>query len=619
MSTPIIGPLVRTNYLSYPPGVYDASADPNSSDFDPAFNAASPVAPVVVSPSPGVAQTGPNYGDAAIDMEGYHRPLERLHGTGLHAAGVAYGLQIIAKIGSPNVQILPGLALDESGRHIYLAATGTAEIDPEANVELGVSTIVSATGTPPFFTLYSAPQAEAPIDVSTLTGTYYVVVQWRETFDFAAYASDPNVYIYNDTPWLQFANTVADGQVVLGQVKFDGSGKVLSASAGDSNGIRVTVSLPARSLQLHRTLTTTAGGETTISGTQDGASPVPAAEVRSRATGGIEIAVANNSDQITVLSDAGGSFSTFAVGADLATVGDLANPGINLNGSEATVRVGAPGNYGDVLVYDGNNHLAVSLIGDTAHVIVGGKTLAGEVRMFNANASETMTLQGSTGAAVVQQLNAYPNGQSSTVDVNAQKVHIHGWDLCLDGRSQFDGTPNSRALVDGGNKLIVNYNGDYGNGVEIQSGLQVDDSLQVNDNLNVNNNLDIGGVFTAQGTPLMGNPARKAMSTLMFVGASDFSGPGTATQDVVLPSETHFTACMSAAYLQWYVSVSFNAAIAMDVFEVDGANTPVTGTGGITGTIFSPVFTSTGQTITFRAMAVDDSVAMSAYGIVYFE
>ena len=60
-------------------------------------------------------------------------------------------------------------------------------------------------------------------------------------------------------------------------------------------------------------------------------------------------------------------------------------------------------------------------------------------------------------------------------------------------------------------------------------------------------------------------------------------------------------------------------AIAMDVFEVDGANTPVTGTGGITGTIFSPVFTSTGQTITFRAMAVDDSVAMSAYGIVYFE
>jgi len=606
MSTPIIGPLVRTNYLNYPPGAYDASADPNSPAFNPDFSSASPVAPVVVSPTPGVAQVGPSYGDAAIDMEGYHRPLERLHGTGLHAAGVAYGMQIVCTKGAPNVQILPGLALDESGKHIYLAATGTAEIDPEANVESGVSTIVSASGpsSAPFFTLYSAPQAEAPGDIVTaFTGTWYVVVQWRETFDFAAYASDPNVYIYNDTPWLQFVQTVETGQVVLGQVTFDNSGNVLSAGSGDAHGLRVAVSLPAQSLQLHRTLTTTAGSKTTISGTQDGTPTTPAGEVRSRATGGIEIAVANNSDQVNVLSNAGGSFSSFGVGANQATVGDLANPGITLDGSEATVSVGAPGNYGDVLVYDGNSHLTVSLIGDTGHVIVGGDTLAGEVRMFNANASQTMTLEGSTGAAVVQQLNAYP-GPQNNIDVNALKVHIHGWDLALDGRSK----NNNRALVDGGNLLIVNYARDYKNGVEIQSNLQVDDNLNIN------------GILSAQGTPLMGNPARKAASVQMLVGASHFSGPGgTATLDVVLASSTHFTACMSPAYLQWYVSVAFNAAVAMDVFEVDGTNTPVTGTGGIIGTIFSPVFTGTGQTITFRALAVDDSVEMSAYGIVYFE
>jgi len=174
----------------------------------------------------------------------------------------------------------------------------------------------------------------------------------------------------------------------------------------------------------------------------------------------------------------------------------------------------------------------------------------------------------------------------------------------VDGRSK----NNNRALVDGGNLLIVNYARDYKNGVEIQSNLQVDDNLNIN------------GILSAQGTPLMGNPARKAASVQMLVGASHFSGPGgTATLDVVLASSTHFTACMSPAYLQWYVSVAFNAAVAMDVFEVDGTNTPVTGTGGIIGTIFSPVFTGTGQTITFRALAVDDSVEMSAYGIVYFE
>jgi hypothetical protein len=608
MSTPIIGPLARTNYLSYPPGAYDASADPNSSDFDPAFNAVSPVAPVVVSPTPGVAQTGPNYGDAAIDMEGYHRPLERLHSTGMHAPGVAYGLQIIAKIGSPNVQILPGLALDESGKHIYLAATGTAEIDPEANVQLGVSTIASATGTPPFFTLYSAPQAEAPIDVSTLTGTYYVVVQWRETFDFAAYASDPNVYIYNDTPWLQFVKTVAAGQVVLGQVTFDGSGKVLSAGAGDSNGIRVTVSLPAQSLQLHRTLTSTAGGETTISGTRDGTSPVPAGEIRSHATGGLEIAVANNSDQITVLSDAGGSFSTFAVGADVATIGELANPGIHLNGSEATVQVGAPGNYGDVLVFDGNNNLAVSLIGDTGHVIVGGNTLPGKVRMLNGSRQDTMSLDGAAGAANVQQLNAFPNPQS-TIDVNALKVHIHGWDLCLDGRSH----NNNRALVDWGNQLIVNYNGDYGNGVKIQSGLQVDD------NLNVNNNLSIGGVFTAQGTPLMASPTRKISTTITPTAGASSWGPNVTTSDVVLLKPSQFTAYAVPFYMQWYVSVTYNAACAVDVLEVDGTPTPQTGNGSPVGSINSPVFSSFGQVITFRAHCADDSVSTCAYGVVFYE
>ena len=611
MSTPIIGPLVRTNYLSYPPGVYDASADPNSPDYDPAFNSATPVAPIVVTPTIGVAQTGPNYGDAAIDMEGYHRPLERLHGTGMHAAGIAYGLQLVATIGSPNVHILPGLALEESGKHIYLASTGTAEIDPEADIELGVSTIVAASGSPPYFTLYSAPGSAAPGDILTaFTGTYYVVVQWRETFDSSAYASDSNVLIYNDTPWLQFVKTVKTGQVVLGHVTFDNSGNVLSATAGDSNGMRLTVSLPAQSLQLHRTLTSTAGAKTTISGTQDGASPVPAGEVRSHATGGIEIAVANNSDQITVLSDAGGTFSSFAVGANQATIGNLANPGINLNGSEATIRVGAPGNYGDVLVYDGNNHLTVSLIGDTGHVIVGGETLAGEVRMFNANASETMSLEGSTGAAVVQQLNAFPNPQA-TIDVNALKMHIHGWDLALDGRSK----KNNRALVDGGNLLIVNFAGDYGNGVEVQSNLQVDDNLNLN------------GILSASGTPLMGNPARKVQFVQLYAGTVG-GVPNRATAEVDLGSPRQFTAYCSLSLINSTSDFDYDNGVSVEVYMVDGAETnwwfegasgKWGGSGGDPNNAYQPMASQVGRVITFRLAALGPDVQAMAFGIVFYE
>ena len=615
MSTPIIGPLLRTNYLNYPPGAYDASADPNSSAFNPDFNSASPVAPVVVSPTPGVAQVGPNYGDAAIDMEGYHRPLERLHGTGLHAAGVAYGMQIVCTKGAPNVQILPGLALDESGKHIYLAATGTAEIDPEANVESGVSTIVSASGpsSAPFFTLYSAPQAEAPGDIVTaFTGTWYVVVQWRETFDFAAYASDPNVYIYNDTPWLQFVQTVETGQVVLGQVTFDSSGNVLSADSGDAKGLRVTVSLPAQSLQLHRTLTTTGGSKTTISGTQDGTPTTPAGEVRSRATGGIEIAVANNSDQVNVLSNAGGSFSSFGVGANQATVGDLANPGITLDGSEATVSVGAPGNYGDVLVYDGNSHLTVSLIGDTGHVIVGGDTLAGEVRMFNANASQTMTLEGATGAAVVQQLNAYP-GPQNNIDVNALKVHIHGWDLALDGRSK----NNNRALVDGGNQLIINYAGDYGNSVENGNGVEVNGP-----------GLKVDGVLTdGNNTPLMGNPARKVSWCFMFAGS--VAGAGSrVTADVDLGTTKQFTAYSSITSIDSTSDFDYDNGLSVEVYMVDGVTTSngwIYGAGSKWGpqgsdtNAHQPLVTGTGRVITFRLASLGPDLTASAFGVVFYE
>ena len=426
------GPLARTNYLSWPPGPYNAEADPNS----PSYN------PSAVLPVDGYQ----NYGDSALDSEQYFRSLERVHGMNLHAPGVGSGMQIACTKSAPNVTVMPGTALDASGKHIFLAEGGQAEIGPDADVP----------ETPPVLASVTASGVVLP--TAGYTGTYFVAVQWWETWDSAAYASDPNVQQYNDTPWLQLITAAeynADVHVVLGEVVLDGSSNVTSASYGVAGGLqRTSVSIPAQSVQFQRAITTAAPGADTAGW----------AEIRAREAGGIEMLVAKTSDQVTVAPEGGGTFSTMVVGANNATFGNTSTPGIQLNGAEATIRVGAHGNYGDVLVYDNAANLTVSLVGDTGHVIVGGSQVAGEVRMFNAGASETMTLEGSNGAAVVQHLQAFQNG---LIDVDTTFLHVHGTDLCLDGRSH----KNNRALVDWGNQLVINFNHDYGNGVVI-NGLQ---------------------------------------------------------------------------------------------------------------------------------------------------
>lgn len=562
------GPLARSNYLSWPPGPYQADADPNNPAFDPAD-----VLPIA------------GFGNAALDAEQYYRPLERLHGSGMHGTGVAYGMQISAMIGQPNVIVMPGLALDPEGRHIYLGAGGSAEIGPSADVP----------NTPPDLTPVTATGAVLPT-AGLAAGTYYVVAQWRETWNSQSSSSNPNTDFYTDTPWLQLVT--ADGyqpdlQVILGEVVLgiaDGATVVQSAGYGDVGGRqRTAVSVPAQALNLQRAVTTSAPGADTV----------PWGAVRARESGGVEIAVAKGSDQVALLNDGGGNFSTLAVGANQATFGSAANPGINLNGAEATVFVGAPGNYGDVLVSDGAGHLAVSLVGDTGHVVVGGPTLNGQVRVKNSGAVDTMTLNGANGAAVVQRVSAFAN---STIDVDGFYFHVHAADLALDGRSG----KNNRALVDWGDLLIVNFAGDYHKGVQIASNLTVD------------------GVLTdGRGIPLMASPVRKVTTLNLLAGSSDFSGAGqgnVATLDVDFGATTQFTAFTFIDYVQNYVSVSYNAAAVAEIYQVNNTPTRIVGTGGSLGNCFTPVVTNTsGRSVGFRARTVDDSIEIQATIIIFFE
>jgi hypothetical protein len=570
MSTTPPGPLSRSNYLSWPPGPYNPDADPNSPGFNPAN----------VLPSSGLV----SYGDAALDAEQYSRSIERLHGSGLHGAGVGFGMQVHCTIGQPNVTILPGVALDKAGRHIYLSVGGQAEIGPTA----------STPNTPPDLVPVAAGGAVFP--TAGLTGDHYVAVQWRETWDSASYASDPNISQYNDTPWLQLITAAGynpDVHVVLGKVSLDASGKITAASYGDTAGLqRSSVSVPAQSLELRRAVNTATPG----------ADSAPWGSVRAREAGGIEIAVANTGDEVAMLTTAGGTFSTLAVGANQANFGAISAPGIFLKGYEATIEVGAPGNYGDVLVHDGHGNLAVSLVGDTGHVVVGGPSLNGEIRMKNANAADTMTLEGSNGSAVLQRLKPFTS--SLTIDVDSRFFKIHGWDLVLDGRSG----GGNRALVDYDNLLVMNFNGDYKNGVEVNgTGLKVDGVLRDGNNI-----------------PLMGNPARKALFNYLFTNGN----PQRVTVDVDIGYTTAFTAYASMTMINSTTDFDYDNGVSVEVYKIDGnptSNTWVSGGGSKWGNdgddinAHQPMVTGVGRVITFRLAALGPDINAAAIGIVFYE
>ena len=49
-----------------------------------------------------------------------------MHGSSLHVAGVATGLEVRATAGQPGLRVAPGVALSPSGQHVVLAPGGRA-------------------------------------------------------------------------------------------------------------------------------------------------------------------------------------------------------------------------------------------------------------------------------------------------------------------------------------------------------------------------------------------------------------------------------------------------------------------------------------------------------------
>ncbi len=338
------GPLVRTNFLDPTQGNYPTAGNPNLAGFDPKN----------VLP-----RSGPtSHGEDKVDVEQYNRPVGQLHGNGMHGAGVAWGFQVSATVGQTGVTFAPGVALEPAGRHVYLVVQGQAEIGPTADQPGANPNLVTVAG------------AGVVLPTVPLTGDYFAVVQWWETFDQASWInSGGQVAQFDHTPWLQLvqaANYNPDLHVVLGKVHLDAQSKVTALSYGDVGALqRTSVTLPAQSVHFRRAVNS-AGPK---------ADSLPWGEMRAREGGGLQIA----SDFITAQSSAG------------------LEPMI-MNTGNGVLQVGTAGQHGEVWAINAQGNFAVTMYaGQTAEVIVGGPGNAGKVRVKNAQRTDLITLDGASG------------------------------------------------------------------------------------------------------------------------------------------------------------------------------------------------------------------------------
>jgi hypothetical protein len=391
--------------------------------------------------------------ESARDMDDCYLPLGRVHGSSLHGWGIASGLKVTASVGSQNLNVLPGVASDAAGQHISLALNGNAEIGPTAN----------APGAAPDLT--GVPPSGAVMPTNGLSGTFYLTIQFWEWFQgYIDPNIDPNDYYkYVHTPWLRLQATApTDGSaIVLAKVTLDNAWKVTSLTRDAGVG----AFLPAESIHLSKAV-----NHPSPNLSVDNA---PTGKVSSHPAGGIELKCENSNDQVHFVRTDGSDGVTINAGSGILNVGatgvggtinviDGASSAVIVDGSYATISVGRTNNWGEIDVYDNNGRLAVASDGQKSLVTVGGTNNPGVIRTFDSGRNTTIQLEAATGVARLKRLAALG---TDTIDVDTFKLHIHGADLALDGRSG----NNNRALVDEGNQLVVNYNNDYANGVVVNN------------------------------------------------------------------------------------------------------------------------------------------------------
>ena len=140
--------------------------------------------------------------------------------------------------------------------------------------------------------------------------------------------------------------------------------------------------------------------------------------------------------------------------------------------------------------------------------------------MFNEKAEDTMALDGSNGSAVLQSVYAF---KDNLIDMYTTLLHCHATDFCLDGKSKH----NNRALVDGGNQLIINDKNDYGNGVVINGLQNPIGRFGQSGNWHRQVGMMCGylGANSGSDSPVTGNASLKFSDLSFYGGSADFD-PG---------------------------------------------------------------------------------------------
>lgn len=314
-----------------------------------------------------------------LDMDEYYRPLEQVHGSGLHGWGVASGMRVKATAAAAGVRVLPGIVIDVSGHHVSLAAGGQAEVGANADAPGSAATLVvvdAANG--------------ALVPTAGLSGTRLVTVRFWETFDTEAY-NLYGVYKYDHTPWLELVDPAGfshDGtRVVLAQVTIDAAGNV----TGLSPGLRRATALPVETVSLRRAYQASGAPSLAVDNETYGV-------IRPRSAGGIEIAVPRAADHVEVERDGGGSFAQMTLVAEAVAV--KRNDGrqtIELDANLGHVIAGTSGVDGDVRLFDHSNRLTVTLDGHDALAVLGAEGVDGELRVLNRARAASVRALGSTG------------------------------------------------------------------------------------------------------------------------------------------------------------------------------------------------------------------------------
>ncbi len=215
-------------------------------------------------------QSGVQDAEALIDYTQHDKPLEQIHASNLHGWGIASGLTVTATLGGPNLQVLPGVAVDSLGQHIGLAFGGFAQSTANPD-KVGDTTRLSVTN-----------PTGVTIPTPAPGGSMYLTIQFLESFDLDSLIGHGVFQMYH-SPWLQLVPTagfVNDGtSLVLAQVTIDGSGHVTSLAAG----LRQGTSLPLQRLSVANYALQSGGG------TSIGASVPEIGALLPRTAGGLTI------------------------------------------------------------------------------------------------------------------------------------------------------------------------------------------------------------------------------------------------------------------------------------------------------------------------------------------